>query len=199
MCKPRRKIGLKGVGFQDLACFRNDVGEFFDMELSEKANVAFLFLERKILRHTICAKIRNNASCRIMVGIMPLPDPCYLCRLLCPAKSRPSPLITVNDTICQMCLDTFPQAGDLVDTFHLPMPVAAERHGLSKHKFRSLYTKRGITKWPYRLLRPPVASGCARRWRSVWSLGTLNPDPGPACTRRALGSHLPEIARLFPA
>ena len=98
-----------------------------------------------------------------MVGIMPLPDPCYLCRLLCPAKSRPSPLITVNDTICQMCLDTFPQAGNLVDTFHLPMPVAAERHGMSKHKFRSLYTKRGITKWPYRrwpyrLLRPPVAS-----------------------------------------
>ena len=62
-----------------------------------------------------------------------------------------------------MCLDTFPQAGNLVDTFHLPMPVAAERHGMSKHKFRSLYTKRGITKWPYRrwpyrLLRPPVAS-----------------------------------------
>ena len=57
-----------------------------------------------------------------------------------------------------MCLDTFPQAGDLVDTFHLPMPVAAKRHGMSPHKFRSLYTKRGITKWPYRLLRPPVAS-----------------------------------------
>ena len=31
------------MGFQDLACFRNDVGEFFDMELSEKA--AFLFSE----------------------------------------------------------------------------------------------------------------------------------------------------------
>ena len=43
MCKPRQKIGLKGVGFQDLACSRNDVGEFFDMELSEKA--AFLFSE----------------------------------------------------------------------------------------------------------------------------------------------------------
>ena len=53
---------------------------------------------------------------------------------------------------------TFLQAGDLVDTFHLPMPVAAKRHGMSPHKFRSLYTKRGITKWPYRLLRPPVAS-----------------------------------------
>ena len=32
-----------GVGFQDPACFRNDVGEFFHMELSEKA--AFLFSE----------------------------------------------------------------------------------------------------------------------------------------------------------
>ena len=32
-----------GVGFQDLACFWNDVGEFFHMELSEKA--AFLFSE----------------------------------------------------------------------------------------------------------------------------------------------------------
>ena len=45
-----------------------------------------------------------------------------------------------------------------MDTFHLPMPVAAKKHGMSKHKFRSLYTQRGITKWPYRLLRPPVAS-----------------------------------------
>ena len=32
---------LKGVGFQDLACFRNDVGEFFHMELSEKAALLF--------------------------------------------------------------------------------------------------------------------------------------------------------------
>ena len=45
-----------------------------------------------------------------------------------------------------------------MDSFHLPMPVAAKRHGLTPYKFRSLYTKRGITKWPYRLLRPPVAS-----------------------------------------
>ena len=140
-------------------------------------------------------KIRSNASRRNMLSS----GPCYLCRLLSFRHFRPCPSITVNDTICQMCLDTFPQAGDLVDSFHLPMPVAAKRHGMSPYKFRSLYTKRGITKWPYRLLRPPVASGCARRWRSVWSLGTLNPDPGPACTRRALGSHLPEIARLFPA
>ena len=43
MCKPRQNIELKGVGFQDLACFRNDVGEFLHMELSEKA--AFLFSE----------------------------------------------------------------------------------------------------------------------------------------------------------
>ena len=42
MCKPRRKIGLKGVGFQDLACFRNNVGKIFDMELSEKSSV-FVF------------------------------------------------------------------------------------------------------------------------------------------------------------
>ena len=43
MCKPRRKIGLKGVGFQDRGRVHVDVGEFFDMELSEKA--AFLFSE----------------------------------------------------------------------------------------------------------------------------------------------------------
>ena len=43
MCKPRRKIGLKGVGFQDRGPVHVDVGEFFDMELSEKA--AFLFSE----------------------------------------------------------------------------------------------------------------------------------------------------------
>ena len=43
MYKPRWNIKLKGVGFQDLVCFWNDVGEFFHMELSEKA--AFLFFE----------------------------------------------------------------------------------------------------------------------------------------------------------
>ena len=84
--------------------------------------------------------------------------PCYLCRLLSFRHFNPCPSDTVNDTICQKCLDTFPQAGDLVDSFHLPMPVAAQRHGMTPYKFRSLYTKRGITKWPYRLLRPPVAS-----------------------------------------
>ena len=84
--------------------------------------------------------------------------PCYLCRLLSFRHFNPCPSDTVNGTICRMCLDTFPQAGDLVDSFHLPMPVAAKRHGLTPYKFRSLYTKRGITKWPYRLLRPPVAS-----------------------------------------
>ena len=85
-------------------------------------------------------------------------SPCYLCRLLSFRDFKPCPSDTVNDTICQKCLDTFPQAGDLVDSFHLPMPVAAQRHGMTPCKFRSLYTKRGITKWPYRLLRPPVAS-----------------------------------------
>ena len=86
---------------------------------------------------------------------MASPSPCYLCRLLCPTKFRPSPLITVNDRICQACLDTFPQAGNLVDAFHLPLPVAAHKHGLSPSKFQSPYKRRGITKWPYRWLRHP--------------------------------------------
>jgi len=34
------------------------------MELSEKSFVAFFVFERQILRRTICAKIRNNASRR---------------------------------------------------------------------------------------------------------------------------------------
>ena len=104
-----------------------------------------------MLRHTICAKIRNNASRRIM----PSPGLCYLCRLLCPTESRPCPLITVNDKICQMCLNTYLQAEDLVDAFHLPAPVAAQRHGMSPRKFRTLCKRRGITRWPYRLLRHP--------------------------------------------
>ena len=46
MCKPRRKIGLKGVGFQDRGPVHVDVGEFFDMELSEKA--AFFCFRKRI-------------------------------------------------------------------------------------------------------------------------------------------------------
>ena len=87
---------------------------------------------------------------------MASPGPCYLCRLLRPTKFRPSlqefRFITVNDRICQACLDTFPQAGNLVDAFHLPLEVAAYKHGLSPRPFRSLCRRRGITRWPYRWL-----------------------------------------------
>ena len=89
---------------------------------------------------------------------MPSPGPCYLCRLLCPAEFRPCPLVTVNAQICQTCLDTYPQADDLVDEFHLPAKEAAQRRGMSLHKFRNLYKKRGITKWPYRWFRDPLVT-----------------------------------------
>ena len=116
-----------------------------------RRNVAFLFLGRNDSAPQ--DEIPSNSLRRVMHS----PGLRYLCRLLCPAESRPCPLITVNDKICQMCLDTFPQAGDLVDAFHLPVPVAARRHGMpvAPRKFRNLHKRRGITRWPYRLLRHP--------------------------------------------
>ena len=49
------------MGFQDLACFWNDVGKIFHMELSEKA--AFLFFEPYFgqKRGTLSTKLTRSA------------------------------------------------------------------------------------------------------------------------------------------
>ena len=55
----------------------------------------------------------------------------------------------VNAEVCQMCLNTYPQAGDLVNAFHLPVKEAAQRRGMPLPKFQTLCRKRGINRWPF--------------------------------------------------
>ena len=123
----------------------------------------FCFWRAMILRHKICAKIRNASSRRIM----PSPGPCYLCRVLwkcagtrnwykCAAESEPCPLVTVNAEICKTCLGTYPHAGELVNALNLPAKVAAKRSGMSLPKFRKLCRKRGIKTWPFKWFRDPI-------------------------------------------
>ena len=117
-------------------------------------------LFRAFLAPTLSTQ-RSNSS------LMPSPGPCFLCRLLhkcagtrngykCAAEFKPCPLVTVNAEICQMCLDTYPHAGDLVNAFHLLAKEAAQRSGMSLPNFRTLCRKRGIKKWPFKRFRDPI-------------------------------------------
>ena len=98
---------------------------------------------------------------------MPSSGPCYLCRVLwkcagtrnwykCAAESEPCPLVTANAEICDTCLRTYPLAGELVNSFHLPAKVAAKRSGMSPRKFRKLCRERGIKTWPFKWFRDPI-------------------------------------------
>ena len=131
-CKPRRKIWLKGLGFQDLArfCFRNRWGP---TPPSLVPSPGPCYLCRVLYK---CAGTRNGYKCA--------------------AEFKPCPLVTVNAEISKTCLGTYPHAGELVNAFHLSAKEAAKRSGMSLPKFRKLCRKRGIKIWSFKWFRDPI-------------------------------------------